>query len=113
MSQILASGAVLHALASLHAARRQAMYYAGGPAVPDPAATPVPGLTGPVNTILGWLKWGSLIAGSVGLSLCAFKMMIGHRNRSSLAADGASAIVWVLAGLSLAAVGAGVVGAFL
>ena len=87
-------------------------YLAAG--VPDPPAQAPPGLTGPGrDTILGWIKWGTLIGGSVGLSICAVKMMVGHRNRSSLAADGASGIPWVLLGLSLAAVSSGVVGVFL
>jgi hypothetical protein len=112
MSQILAATAALHALAGVHAAAQRAAYLAGVQP-PNPGPIQVPGLSGPVDIILGWLKWGALIAGSIGLSLCAFKMMVGHRSRSSMAADGASSIVWVLAGLSLAAVGAGIVGTFL
>ena len=40
-------------------------------------------------------------------------MMVGHRNRSTFAADGAAGIPWVLGGLSLAAVSAAIVGVFL
>lgn len=87
--------------------------HGAAPGVPDPAPAPVPGLSGSVNTILAWVKWGALIAGVLGLSLCAFKMMVGHRNRSTFAADGAAGIPWVLAGLSLVATGAGIVGVFL
>ena len=109
------SAILLHALA-VHAAVAWHLTAAGKPsppAVPNPPAQAPPGLTGPVDTILGWIKWGTLIGGSAGLSICAVKMMVGHRNRSSLAADGASGIPWVLLGLSLAAVSSGVVGVFL
>jgi hypothetical protein len=112
MSAILLHALAVHAAAAWHVtAPRQRGYLAAG--VPDPPAQAPPGLTGPVDTILGWIKWGTLIGGSVGLSMCAVKMMVGHRNRSSMAADGASGIPWVLLGLSLAAVSSGVVGVFL
>jgi hypothetical protein len=66
-----------------------------------------------VNTILGWLKWGVLVSGVAGLLICSGTMTIGHRNRATFAADGATGIPWVLAGLSLAAVAATIVGVFL
>ena len=82
--------------------------------VPDPAPQAPPGLSGKVNTILGWGKWGVLICGVAGLLLCGGKMAIGHlRSRASLAADGAAGIVWVLGGLSLVAASAGIVAVFL
>jgi hypothetical protein len=86
---------------------------AGNPPVPNPAASPPPGLTVPIDTILGWVKWGSVIAGSAGLSVCALMMMVGRRNRSSLAADGAAGIPWVLLGLMLASASSAIVGVFL
>ena len=39
-------------------------------------------------------------------------MAIGRRNRHSLAADGATGIPWVLAGLTLIALSSGIVGVF-
>jgi hypothetical protein len=39
-------------------------------------------------------------------------MALGRRNRSSLAADGATGIPWVLAGLTLIALSSGIVGVF-
>ena len=81
--------------------------------VPNPPAQAPPGLAAPVDTILGWGKWGVLVCGVAGLLICAGKMAIGHRNRAAFAADGATGIPWVLAGLSLAAVAAAVVGVFL
>ena len=82
-------------------------------AAPNPAPQPPPGLSGPVNTIIAWGKWGVLVSGVAGLLMCAGKMAIGHRNRASFAADGATGVPWVLAGLSLAAVAAAIAGVFL
>ena len=65
--------------------------------VPDPAPVAPPGLSGDVNTLLAWWKWGALVAGVFGLVGCGAMMAIGRRNRSSLAADGATGIPWVLA----------------
>jgi len=86
---------------------------AGGPLVPDPAPVPPPGLTGPVQVILGWVKWGAVIAGTIGLSVCALMMMAGRRSRSTVAADGAAGIPWVLLGLMLAAASSAITGVFL
>jgi hypothetical protein len=80
---------------------------------PNPAPQAPPGLTGPVTTIIAWGKWGVLVCGVAGLLICAGKMAIGHRNRATFAADGATGVPWVLAGLSLAAVAGAVVSVFL
>jgi hypothetical protein len=80
---------------------------------PNPAPQAPPGLARPVTTIIAWGKWGVLVSGVAGLLICAGKMAIGHRNRATFAADGATGIPWVLGGLSLAAVAASVVGVFL
>ena len=81
--------------------------------VPNPAPHAPPGLAGPVSTLLGWWKWASLVAGVFGLTGCGAMMAIGRRNRSSLAADGAMGIPWVLAGLTLIALSSGIVGVFM
>jgi hypothetical protein len=81
--------------------------------VPNPAPAPVPGLSGPVDTIIGWGKWLVMILGVVGLLICGGQMAIGRRNRHSFAADGAAGIPWVLGGISLATIAAGVVTVFL
>jgi hypothetical protein len=81
--------------------------------VPDPAPQAPPGLSGPVDTVLAWGKWGVLICGVAGLLVCGAKMAIGHKNRSTFAAEGASGVPWVLGGLSLAAVASAIVGVFL
>ena len=51
--------------------------------------------------------------GVIGLLICAAQMAIGRRNRHSFAADGAAGIPWVLGGVSLAVIAAGVIGVFL
>ena len=81
--------------------------------VPNPAPEAPPGMTRPVNTILGWGKWAVLVCGVAGLLICAGKMAIGHRNRATFAADGATGVPWVLGGLSLAAVASAIVAVFL
>jgi hypothetical protein len=81
--------------------------------VPDPSPQAPPGMAGPVGTLLGWFKWGALVGGVFGLIGCGAMMAIGRRNRSSLAADGATGIPWVLAGLTLIALSSGIVGVFL
>jgi hypothetical protein len=112
MSVILVHAVAAHAatvghLTALHVWRSVA---AGAP---NPPAQAPPGLAGPVNTIIGWGKWGVLVCGVAGLLMCGGKMTIGHRNRATFAADGATGIPWVLGGLSLAAVSAAIVGVFL
>jgi hypothetical protein len=81
--------------------------------VPDPAPVAPPGLSGDMSTLLAWWKWGALVAGVFGLIGCGAMMAIGRRNRSSLAADGATGIPWVLAGLTLIALSSGIVGVFM
>jgi hypothetical protein len=81
--------------------------------VPNPAPVAPPGLARRVDTLLAWWKWGSLVAGVFGLIACGAMMVIGRRNRSNLAADGATGIPWVLAGLTLIALSSGIVGVFL
>jgi hypothetical protein len=62
-----------------------------GPPVPDPPPVPPP----------------------IGLTICALMMMVGRRSRSTVAADGAAGIPWVLLGLMLAAASSAIVGVFL
>ena len=102
----------LHELAARYlAARPDARPALAG--VPNPAPQAPPGLTKPVKTIIAWGKWAVLICGVTGLLICAGKMAIGHRNRATFAADGATGVPWVLGGLSLAAVATAIVGVFL
>jgi len=102
-----------HALNLLAVGHLLAAGNPAGPGVPNPAPASVPGLTGPVSTIIAWAKWGVMVCGVIGLLISAGKMTIGHRNRSTFAADGATSIPWVLGGLSLSLIAAYVVSAFL
>jgi hypothetical protein len=80
---------------------------------PNPAPVPVPGLDTVANTFLGWGKWTLIVAGVLGMFICGGMMILGRRNRSSTAVDGATGIPWVLGGLTLGAIGAAVVGTVL
>ena len=83
--------AMVHLL-SLHewAAHLPAMVSAATPSPspsvtpPNPPPIPPPGLKGPVDTILGWGKWGVLVSGVAGLFICGGQMAIGRKNRSQL-----------------------------
>ena len=79
----------------------------------NPTRAAPPGLSNTVNTLLAWWKWLAMIAGVFGLVGCGAMMAIGRRNRSNLAADGATGIPWVLAGLTLIALSSGIVGVFI
>lgn len=77
--------------------------------VPNPAPETPPGMEGPTTTMLGWLKWGGLIACIIGISTGLIQMAVGRRNRHALAVDGASGIPWALS----AGVGFGVMSGLL
>ena len=113
MQAILFHALAVHAVAAAgHLSAARSWHVLAGD-VPNPAPQAPPGLTADANTILGWGKWGVLICGVAGLLISGGKMAIGHRNRSTLAADGAANIPWVIGGLSLVAASAGIVGVFL
>jgi hypothetical protein len=112
VTAILVHAVAVHAIAGGRLAAAQAWHQAAIGAPNPPAQLPT-GLAGPINTILGWGKGLVLVSGVAGLLICGGKMTIGHRNRASFAADGATGIPWVLGGLSLVAVSAGIVGVFL
>ncbi len=80
---------------------------------PNPKPAAPPGLEMAANTFIGWLKWGGLVAGVVGLVICGVMMTVGRRNRSSISADGAAGIPWVLGGLTVISFSAAIVGAVL
>ena len=81
-------------------------------APPNPAPTVPPGLGAFADQILGWLKWGVLFAGVLGILVCAIMIIIGRRNRSATAYEGLVGSAWILGGLALASVAAVIVGAF-
>lgn len=80
---------------------------------PDPAPEAPPGMQEVADQFLGWGKWILIVAGVLGMFICAGMMIIGRRNRSATAVDGAAGVPWVLGGLFLAAVSASIVGAVL
>lgn len=95
--------------AAVHAALLAAAPTPAPPPNPAPAAPPE--LEPVASMFLGWGKWVLVVAGILGLFICAGMMIIGRRNRSATAVDGAAGIPWVLGGLFLAAVAAAVIGA--
>ncbi len=105
---MLASLVQAHAAGLLAAAKPKPT-----PMLPDPGPQPVPGLQGPLSTIVGWGKWIVFWLGVIGLLICAGQMAIGRRNRHSFAADGAAGIPWVLGGASLAAIAVPLISVFI
>lgn len=81
-------------------------------AVPDPGPVAPPGFADLASELLGWLKWGVLVAGVLGILICALMLIIGRRNRSATAYEGLVGSAWVIGGLALASVAALLVGAF-
>ncbi|OZM75658.1 hypothetical protein [Pseudonocardia sp. MH-G8] len=79
---------------------------------PDPPPSAPPGLDELASQLLGWLKWGVIFAGLIGILICALMLIIGRRNRSATAYEGLVGSAWVLGGLGLASVAALIVGAF-
>lgn len=77
--------------------------------IPNPEPEAPEGLDELGENLISWLKWITTIAGFGGLLWCGIMMAIGRRNRSAMAADGATGIPWVVAGLSTVAFGFGVV----
>jgi hypothetical protein len=80
--------------------------------VPNPPPAPPPGLEHCGNQIIAWLKWGVLIGGMIGMLICSGMIILGRRNRSSVAQDGLVGSVWVIGGLAMASVASVIVGTF-
>ena len=80
--------------------------------VPNPGPTAPPGLGELADQLLGWLKWGVLVTGVLGILVCALMLIIGRRNRSATAYEGLVGSAWVIGGLAMASVAALLVGAF-
>ena len=80
-----------------------------GPATPSP---PPLGMDALADQVLGWLRWGVLAAGVLGMLACAAMVLVGRRRRGGLVQDGLVGSLWVLTGLTLASLAAVLVGAF-
>ncbi|WP_329151252.1 hypothetical protein OG275_38110 (plasmid) [Streptomyces niveus] len=79
----------------------------------DAPAAPPPGMETVFPQWVGWAKYAAIGAGIVGLIACGIMMMIGRRNRSHLAAEGAGGLLWTVAGLSIVSLASGVVPAII
>lgn len=71
------------------------------PGIQVPPAQAPPGLENVSNLVLGWLRWGALIAGVGTLIYCGIQIIVGRRNRNQMATEGVIGIPWVLAGLAV------------
>jgi hypothetical protein len=74
----------------------------------DPQPVAPPGMEEVAATFLGWGKWVLMVSGVLGFMICAGMMIVGRRGRSQTAVDGAAGVPWVLAGLSLTGLAAGI-----
>lgn len=81
--------------------------------IPNPTPSEVPGLGPAAVKFIAWAKWIVRGAGVMGVLWCGGMMILGRRNRSATAVDGAIGLPWVLGGVSVAAVAATLVGAVL
>jgi len=81
--------------------------------VPNPGPQAPPGLEKPATTLIAWLKWGGMFAGVAGLIGCGLQMMVGRRNRSNMAVDGAAGIPWVFSGMVLIGFGSSLISAIM
>jgi hypothetical protein len=75
----------------------------------DHAPSTPPGMETVFPEWIGWAKWIAIGLGILGLMACGIMMMIGRRNRSHLSAEGANGLLWVMGGLSVVSLAAGVV----
>lgn len=77
----------------------------------DPKAPRDTNIENFASTLIGWMKWVALIGGVLGLLISAGMLVVGRRNRNAMASDGMVGGVWVIGGVSLAAVAYGFVDA--
>lgn len=76
----------------------------GDPALPD-------GVGEFFSQLIGWAKGSVLALGVLGMIACGAMMIVGRRNRSGTAVEGAAGIPWVLGGLFLTSTAATLVSA--
>lgn len=89
-----------------------AALYAPEPTPPqgglNPAPVAPPGMEPAATLFLGWGKWLLFVGGVLGFFVCSGMMILGRRNRSQTAVEGAIGVPWVLAGLSLVGMAGGI-----
>ncbi|TDT93346.1 hypothetical protein EDD99_8156 [Streptomyces sp. 846.5] len=76
--------------------------------ITNPGAKVPPGMGNTFENWISYAKYIGLVAGAIGIIVCGIMMMIGRRNRHHLAAEGASGLVWVIAGLTCASLAVGI-----
>ena len=69
--------------------------------IPNPPPKAPPGTSGMFSNFIAWAKYIGMAVGVLGLIACGIMMSAGRRNRSHLAAEGASGLLWTGAGLSV------------
>lgn len=63
----------------------------------DPQAPP--GMGKFAEDWIAWARWIGGVGGFFGFVVCAMMMMLGRRNRQNMAVDGATGLLWTIAGL--------------
>ncbi|MYV64290.1 hypothetical protein GTW37_39445 [Streptomyces sp. SID4931] len=88
---------------------------ADAPEIPDPKPVTPDGMKGPMETMLGMLKWGGYAIAAGSLIISGIKMTFGGGGGrgATVAADGASEIPWKLVGVALIGASAGILGQIL
>jgi hypothetical protein len=76
--------------------------------ITNPGAKVPPGLGNTLENWIAYAKYIAMIAGAIGIIICGIMMMIGRTNRHHMAANGASGLVWVIAGLSVTSLAVGI-----
>lgn len=66
----------------------------------DPGPKAPEGINEIASQWISEAKFFLMLGGVLGLFCCFGMMMIGRKNRSNLAGEGASGLLWVMAGLS-------------
>ncbi|MFM9625307.1 hypothetical protein OHS71_41120 (plasmid) [Streptomyces sp. NBC_00377] len=81
--------------------------------LPNPGPQAPPGMKGTFSDWISWGKYIGMFAGVMGFIACGVMMMVGRRNRSHLAAEGAGGLVWVIAGGSVVTLSVSIVTALM
>lgn len=108
---------LLHAAARVHVTFNELASVSGSTGAPTAAELPdgdptaPSGLADAAGQLIGIGKWVGLVLGIGGIIACGMMMAIGRRNNSRMSADGASGLMWVVAGVSVILLSVPIVGA--